>query len=474
MHGSTPTFDPEEEIALFRAMIIGPLAARPLDHGELAAELRALSKKRFRPPGRDVTRTYSVATLERWFAAYRRAGITGLRRKRRRDVGRARALSTTERELLLEIRIEFPSASVPLVLRTLDIAGTLPKGTVSPQTLRRLYQQAGLPRLTRRQRDGTLEEDRQRLRWQTSSICSLWHADVCHALRIPGEARKHIPVLVHALLDDYSRYIVRLEVRTTEREQDMLEIFAHTLREHGVSPDRLYTDGGATYTGKLLPLICERLGTHLIHPQPRDPAARGKGERLFRTMREQCLDHIRGARSPHDVHVRLLAWRERYHRSPHAGLMGRTPEQLWKQGLASAEHQRRACIDEDQLREAYRVREGRRVRKDATLSIGGVTFELDAAWLAGKQVTIERSLLALDEAWVLFEGQRIALHPVDPERNARRARKAAPKKPLLPTGPQSAPGAHAPLVPNPADVELDELLDRTHTNDIRTGKRENR
>jgi len=464
MHDSPPELDPDEEVALFRAMIIGPVATRPLDHGELAAELRALSRKRFRPPGRDVTRTYSVPTLERWLSAYRRAGLDGLRRQRRRDAGRARALRAAERALLLEIRAEYPSASVPLVLRTLELAGVLPPGAVSAQTVRRLYRQTGLPRRTRRQRDGALEAERQRLRWQAGRICELWHADVCHAMRIPTERGRHTPVLVHALLDDCSRYLPRFEVRTTEREQDMLEIFAHAVREHDVAPDQLYTDGGATYTGGHLALVCQRLGTQLLHPQPGDPAARGKVERLFRTLREQCLDHVRGARSPHDVYVRLLAWRERYHRTPHASLLGRTPEQVWKEGLASDAHQRRRRIPEDELRAAYRMRESRRVRRDSTLSVDGVTYELDAAWLAGKRVTVERSLLAPEQAWVRFEDQRIALHPVDPTANARRPRRPPPpKKPVL-TG---DPGPRKPP-PNPTDVALDHLVERITLDDEET------
>lgn len=456
MHDPAPKLDPDEEIALYRAMIIGPLATRSLDHGELAAELRALSRKRFRPPGANRTRTYSVPTLERWLYAYRRSGMAGLHRKRRRDAGRARVLDEAERKLLIDIRAEHPSASVPLVLETLELAGTMPRGAVSAQTVRRLYRQAGLPRRTRRQRDGTLEAERQRLRWQAARICDLWHADVCHALRIPAPRDEHLPVLVHVVLDDCSRFIPRLDARETEREQDMLEIFAHAVREHDVAPDQLYTDGGATYSGDALPIVCERLGTHLIHPQPRDPAARGKVERLIRTMREQCLDHIRGARSVHDVYVRLLAWRERYHRTPHASLMGRTPEQVWKEGLASDHHQRRRRISEDELREAYRMRSTRRVRKDSTLSVDGVTYELDAAWLAGKRVTVERSYLAPDETWVLFEDRRLALHPVDPTRNARRRRRPPPKKPVLPDGPEPSPEP-----PNPTEVALDHMLGRT-------------
>ncbi len=183
-----------------------------------------------------------------WLYRYRKQGLKGLARERRRDAGRGRALDDQQRQLLIDIRIEYPSASVALVLHTVETAGALPKGTVSAQAVRRLYRQAGLPRRTARNSDGTLADERQRLRWQTSAICALWHADVCHALKIPNaNDRKPTLVLVHAVLDDHSRYLVRLEVRITECEQDMLEIFTHAVREHGVVPDQLYTDSGTTH-----------------------------------------------------------------------------------------------------------------------------------------------------------------------------------------------------------------------------------
>jgi hypothetical protein len=49
--------DHAEEVALFRAEVIGALARRELSHGELAAEIRKLAKLRFRPPGRRATKS---------------------------------------------------------------------------------------------------------------------------------------------------------------------------------------------------------------------------------------------------------------------------------------------------------------------------------------------------------------------------------------------------------------------------------
>lgn len=450
MHTSSLVLGPSEQIALFRATVIGALATRELDRGELRAALLALSKQRFRPPNAPRTRTFSVTTLERWYYAYRRDGLDALTPRRRRDAGRGRALSAAQRTLLLRIRGEHPTASVPVVLRTLELAGAIETGAITPQTVRRLYRQAGLPKLSRKSLDGTLEPERQRLRWQSPYVSALWHADVCHVMKIELGNGKYLPVLVHALLDDCSRYITRLEVRSTEREQDMLEIFANALREHGVAPQQLYTDGGATYTGGVLPLVCERLGTHLLHPRPGDPEARGKGERLFRTMREQCTEHIYGAESLHDVYVRLLAWRDLYHATPHSSLMGRTPAQAWKSGIATLDYQRRPLIDEQRLRQAYRICSTRRVRKDSTVSIDGAVYEVDASWLCGKTVTLERSYLDPSDTHLRFEDKRFPLVLVDPVGNHRRRRRRPPNKmPVVGPSPR-------PL--NPADVALDHML----------------
>jgi putative transposase len=442
----------QEAVAHFRATVIGGLVAQELDHGELSAQLKALSAKRFRPPGWPCTRRFSVPTLQRWYYRLRRGGLQALQPKLRRDAGRGRALDDKQRELLLEIRREFPSASVPLILRTLEQAGTFKQGEASAQTVRRVYQQAGLKRLTRYSQDGDAQQERQRLRWATSHVNALWHGDVCHALRVETPDGRVIPALVHLLLDDHSRYIIRIEVRANEREVDMLEILANAIRRYG-RPEQLYLDNGATYSGNILPIVCGRLGIHLAHHRPYDSPAGGKRERLFRTMREQCTDHIRGATSLHDVYVRLLAWREQYHRAPHSSLMGRTPLQLWRDGTQTCEHQQRPKVTEQQLRDAFVLETTRRIRKDSTLQIDGKTYEVDAAWLAGKQVALVRSHLMREHMVLRFEGRQYPVHLADPHKNASRRRKPS-KKPVVASRANDF---------NPANIALDTMLGRTRS-----------
>ena len=115
--------DHAEAIALFRSEIIGALTRRELDRGELAQAFAELSEKRFRPPNAKSTKAYSVATLERWYYAYKSGGLDALRPSPRSDRGPCRELTPQQRELLAAIREEHPSASVPVILRTLVAEG---------------------------------------------------------------------------------------------------------------------------------------------------------------------------------------------------------------------------------------------------------------------------------------------------------------------------------------------------------------
>ncbi|WP_438009347.1 DDE-type integrase/transposase/recombinase [Sorangium sp. So ce321] len=405
--------DHAETVAIYRATVIGPLMHRVLTHGQLAAELRTLSEQRFRPPGAHSTRTYSVPTLQRWLYAYRSAGLDGLRPQPRSDRGFAQELSEELRALLLDIRREHPDASVPLILKTLVDEGRLEAGKVSEPTVRRLYAAHGLRRRAARAEG----EPKTRLRWQAERPGALWHGDVCHVTgcTVGGKA---MPIRIHGLLDDASRYVVALEAHTTEKEVDMLGMTVDALRRHG-KPDALYLDNGSTYRGDILKTACARLGITLLHAKPYDPEARGKMERFWRTLREGCLNYLGAVASLVDINTTLRAFLDRrYHPAPHAGLLGKSPAQVYAVRPAGD-----SAVDEKALRSALTERTRRRVSGDNIVSVDGIAWQLDQGYLAGQVVSVARCFIASDEPpWVEHEGKRLVLHPVDPQRNARRKR----------------------------------------------------
>jgi len=430
--------DHAEAVALFRATVIGSLGCREMNRGELRAEFRELSQQRFRPPRSAVTRTFGVSTLERWYYAHRAGGLEALRPKLRSDRGFAKTLTKEQRALLADIRRHYPHASVPVILRTLVADGRLQEGSVSPATLRRYYRAEGLDRVTLLQ---AVKDGRARRRWSAAKPGDLWHADVCHgrSLKIDGRV---VPLRIHAILDDASRTIIAIRACSNEREVEMLSLTVESVRLHG-KPGVLYLDNGSTYSGDALATACGRLGIKLLHAKPYDPEARGKMERFWRTLREGCLDFMGEMTSLHDVQVRLLAFVDQhYHCGPHGGLMGRTPAEVYREREAKS-------VTEEQLDEALTVRGRRRVRRDGTVSIGGVDWELAHSYLAGRTVDVARSFVDPRKTpWVEHEGQRLPLSPVDPTANGKRKR------------PHRAPRGIDAVDFKPADALLDKSVGR--------------
>lgn len=403
-----------ELVALFRLSVIGDLLAQELPRGELLVELKARAKRRYRPPGADTTRTYSTKTLERWYYQARRAPLALLPAPRAR--GFARALTDDQRQLLLDMRAAHRSAPIELVLQEAVRHGLIAQGAVSTATLARLFRQAGLVRQSKNK--ATRRGDVQRRRWQAAHPGQLWHGDVCHVvLADPDSKKKKRKVLVHGLLDDASRYFVALSVRPTERERDMLEIFCGALLQHP-APSTLYLDNGSTYRGEILALVCARLGIALVHAPPYSPENRGKMERVWRSMRSRCADHLPGTATRHDVEQALWAWLDAdYHRRPHASLMGQTPRRRYIEGRPA-----RRPLTATELAKALEIESRRRVKKDGTFSVDSVVYEVDGRHLHGRWVQIVTDGLTGKLLRVSYQEHAVRFGRCEPVNNARRRR----------------------------------------------------
>jgi len=431
-----------EQVAQFRYSVIGGLINQEFQHGELVQELKRLAQRPWRLPWNQQMRVFAVSTIERWFYAYQEEGLTGLLPQKRADYGRARRLTEKQKQLLLDIRDEYPSLSSRMVIKNLVRNGVLEPGALSVSTLNRFYKQHGKPRKSRKRQKREKEgQENERKRWAREYPGELFHSDVCH-----GEPRKHgdkrVPVRIHALLDDASRFVVALEVHKREREQEMLGMFTDTMLRIG-KPGALYTDNGGTYRGEGLESLCGRLEIGLNHPEANDPEARGKMERFWRTMREQCLDHISESVSLEGIQARLNAWLDHdYHVDPHSSLMGASPLSVW-----SKRERKTKPVSHEELKEASIVTEPRRVKGDSTIQVDGVTYEVNAIFLSKKTVTVGRYLYPLSNDYppfILFEEKKYPLHKVDPVANSKKRRPE----------PESPAPRKRTTAPNPADTVL--------------------
>lgn len=151
---------------------------------QLRAALAGLSTQRLRPPKSKTTRSYSVTTLERWYYAFRARQLDGLKPAPLSDKGRAQELSTEQRQLLCDIRREFPS-SASLILRCRP-----PRCAVSSSTTGSTGCAAG-----------------QRWREDAAAVAGGTAGRPLARRRVPlvidGKTK---PLRIHALMDDASRY----------------------------------------------------------------------------------------------------------------------------------------------------------------------------------------------------------------------------------------------------------------------------
>ncbi|NOY27158.1 MAG: transposase family protein [Oligoflexia bacterium] len=372
-----PTPTHRERVALFRQGVIGDLLARDLERGELLAALQLRAQRRYRPPGAVTSRRYSYKTLQRWYYDAKRNPAALLPASRTR--GFALALSDEQRDLLVQMRAEHRSAPIDQLLAEAHRHGIIMEGQVSISTLTRLFRDAGLTRLSRRV--AQRKADVQRRRWQARNPGDLWHGDVCHLILADpqGDTRK---VLVHGFMDDASRHFTALVARASETERDMLEVLCGALLQHP-PPAVLYLDNGACYRGDVLALVCQRLEIRLVHARPYSPESRGKMERVWRTMRQRCTDHLAPLSTLHDVDVALWAWLDAdYHARPHASLMGESPRQRYRRGG------RGRALTPTELAKALEVHLRRRVKKDATFSVESVLYEVTGRHLCGKTIDL--------------------------------------------------------------------------------------
>jgi hypothetical protein len=161
-----------------------------------------------------------------------------------------------------------------------------------------------------------------------------------------------------------------------ERLPCFLDALRQDVQARGL-PDKLYTDNGACFTSQHLGIVCANLGIRLIHCQPYHSWSKGKIERFFLTVQTQFLPTLAFApvRSLEDLNARFWQWVERdYHQREHGALGGESPQERF----ARLGQTLRLLEPGASLERLFRMRVKRRVRKDATFSLGAIFYEVPA------------------------------------------------------------------------------------------------
>ncbi len=365
--------------ALFRLSVLGPLVSRErLERGELQRLIRELAQREYAIPASQ-RRHLGEKTIEAWYYAWRREGITGLEPKTRADSGQSK-IAPQVQEAVLAAKRENPRRSIRQILRLLEAAGIVASQSLSRSAIHRLLHQHGLSQL-----DGSASLPEEKRSFTAEFAGAVWYGDVMHGPRVPVKRQLRKTYLV-SLIDDASRLVAHSAFCLGETALDIEGVLKQALLRRGV-PTKLVVDNGAAYRAHTLQGVCARLGIHLIFCRPYAPEGKGKLERWHRTCRDQFLSEIdeRHITSLADLNARLWAWLEQiYHQSAHAGLGGMTPLARYQRDLPRI---RSLGAKAAQLDALFHHRVPRFVKKDGTVSYLGRRFEVPYE-LSGKTVKL--------------------------------------------------------------------------------------
>jgi len=253
-------------------------------------------------------------TLHRWVRLYRAHGEAGLRDQRPQIRGPKVPLVVRER--IAALKREQPTFGVKRIAQVLRRTFLL---SASPETVRQTLHREGLiePRPKRQARSPKVPRFFER-----ATPNQLWQSDI-FTFHLRGKAAYLI-----GFMDDYSRYLVGLELFRSQTAEAVLEVYRRAVGEYG-PPRELLTDHGRQYTNwrgtTRFEAELKKDQVKHIKSRPHHPMTLGKLERFWRTIYSEFLSRVQ-LTSFEEARERIALWLKYYqHRRPHQSLGGLCP-----------------------------------------------------------------------------------------------------------------------------------------------------
>ena len=384
----------QDQVATFRYGLISPIVSRgDLPRGEQARIIREVSRETYRIPG-TTRRKVSPRTLERYLAAYRRGGLDGLR-PRIRD--RTRRIDLEALARASKLKRENPARSTERIITMLETAGAVPKGYLKRSTVYDHFAREGLTRPASEK--GTYR------RFSAQKRNQRWLGDSSHLIRLPMPDGSSRMVFLVAWIDDYSRLITHGGIYKAEKLPVLEDCLKKAVIKFGV-PEQIYVDNGAMYSALHFRTILGHLGIHLSHSRPYRAQGRGKIERFFALVKSGFVSEIRlmldegKALSLSEVNDYFQAWlKEYYHERVHSATKQKPILRFEKDPTPLR------TINLEDLKEAFKLKDSRKVDKTGVFSLGGTDYQADLS-LARKTVVVRYDPFEPGPVGVFFSGHR--------------------------------------------------------------------
>lgn len=391
--------DPQQK-ALWRFGIIAPLLHHGDDDPALSKMLAQLAAKTFiRPDGSTVR--FSSESLRKWLYRYRKGGFSSLADLPRKDKGQHQ-VNPVIILAMAKLREAHPNWTLAKILERMLAQGQWNGTRPSRATLYRLATTKQL------HRDTTPGGNTSRA-FAFTAFGQLWMADFMHGPKL-RDGRKYKKAILHAIIDDASRYVISARFYWQETVEVLLTEMMVAMRRFGIC-QRFYTDNGPSYASAHLKQVCARLGIHLVHTPPYRPQGRGKVERFFRTVRDQFLSELR-ADTIEGLNRDLNDYLAEYHRRIHRGIdISPLQKRLGIDNVC------RPLPEVTDLRHLFCMQRRCRVYNDATIRLNTRVFEVPEC-VPGSKVDV--FYLPWDRSWTFYGSDMRPARLLDKSANANR------------------------------------------------------
>ena len=250
--------------------------------------------------------------LSKWVKVYREEGDAGLKGSPRKCKSR---LSKTVRDEIVATKKQDSSLGVKRIAQMLW-QRFLP---VSRETVRKTLHEEKLIDPAKKKRKKNIIKPRF---FERASPNQMWQTDIM-TFRLGGKNAYMI-----GYMDDYSRYLVGLEIYRSQTAEHVLELLRRSIGEYGV-PKEMLTDNGRQFTNwrgtTRFEKELKKDRIKHIKSQPHHPMTLGKIERFWQTVLNEYLQRAQFD-SFEQAKERIGLWVKYYnHKRPHQGIGGLCP-----------------------------------------------------------------------------------------------------------------------------------------------------
>ncbi|MEM9510768.1 MAG: Mu transposase C-terminal domain-containing protein [Cyanobacteria bacterium P01_E01_bin.35] len=251
-----------------------------------------------------------LRTAQRWVANYKKSGLAGLCRSKRKDSGTHKVINTEVKKLIEGLALQKPAMTKATIHRR--VRDWCVSSGITPPSYETVY---GIirqidPALMTLAHEGT-KAYKQTFdllhRHNAEKPNAIWQAD--HTLLdiwIKDEKEQPVRPWLTVIMDDYSRAIAGyyISLDAPSALQTALAFRQGIWRKNNPAwhicgiPEILYTDHGSDFTSHHIEQVCLDLKIRLIFSAIGEPRGRGKIERFFRTVNQLLLAKLPGYAPP--------------------------------------------------------------------------------------------------------------------------------------------------------------------------------